>query len=252
MAEKRMFARSVIGSDAFTDMPLSTQALYFHLGMYADDDGFVDSPRKIQRSIGCSDDDMKLLIAKGFIIPFEDGIIVITHWRVNNYLRCDRYTPTRYAEHKSQLSVSTGNLYELSEATHGIPVGIPKVGQLSPSPYTQNSKVKGSEEDGISAKVQRKRFTPPTLEEIQAFMAEYSREKGLLVDVSREAEAFMDYYASNGWRVGRNKMQDWRATIRTWLKRASGSASVEPVAMGARRVLPDVDSSASIADLYGA
>lgn len=247
-----MFARSVIGSDAFTDMPLSTQALYFHLGMYADDDGFVDSPRKIQRSIGCSDDDMKLLIAKGFIIPFDDGIIVITHWRVNNYLRCDRYTPTRYAEHKSQLSVSAGNLYELSEAAHGIPVGAPKVCQLSPGPYTQGRKEEIKEDKGIDAKVQRKRFTPPTLEEIQAYAAGYSGEKGLRVDVSREAEAFMDYYASNGWMVGRNKMHDWRATVRTWLKRAAGSASVEPVARGARRVLPDVDSSASIADLYGA
>ena len=87
MAERRMFAKTIIDSDAFLDMPLSSQALYFHLNMRADDDGFVNSPKKIQRLIGCTDDDFKLLIAKSFIIPFESGVVVIKHWRINNYIR---------------------------------------------------------------------------------------------------------------------------------------------------------------------
>ena len=101
MAERRMFAKTIIDSDAFLDMPLSTQALYFHLSMRADDDGFINNPKKIQRMVGCSDDDLKLLCAKNFIIPFESGIVVIKHWRIHNYIRNDRYKPTTYADEKA-------------------------------------------------------------------------------------------------------------------------------------------------------
>ena len=103
MAERRMFSKTVVDSDAFSDMPLTTQALYFHLGMQADDDGFVNSPKKIQRSIGATADDMKLLIAKGFIIPFNSGVIVITHWKVHNYIRKDTYNETTCREEKALL-----------------------------------------------------------------------------------------------------------------------------------------------------
>ena len=88
MAERRMFAKTIIDSDAFLDMPLSSQSLYFHLSMRADDDGFINNPRKIQRMIGASDDDLKLLIAKRFIIPFESGIVVIKHWRIHSGWAC--------------------------------------------------------------------------------------------------------------------------------------------------------------------
>ena len=94
MAERRMFAKTIIDSDAFLDMPLSTQALYFHLSMRADDDGFINNPKKIQRMIGCSDDDLKLLMAKSFINAFESGIIVIKHWRLHNSICKDRCKPT--------------------------------------------------------------------------------------------------------------------------------------------------------------
>ena len=90
MAERRMFSKLIIDSDMFLDMPLSTQALYFHLSMRADDDGFVNNPKKIQRMIGCNDDDLKVLITKKFIIPFESGICVIKHWKIHNYIRNDR------------------------------------------------------------------------------------------------------------------------------------------------------------------
>lgn len=115
MAERRMFAKSIIDSDAFLDMPLSTQALYFHLSMRADDEGFINNPKKIQRMIGASDDDLKLLIAKRFIITFESGIIVIKHWRIHNYIQKDRFKETLYQEEKAMLSVKDNNAYTLAE-----------------------------------------------------------------------------------------------------------------------------------------
>lgn len=124
MAERRMFAKTIIDSDAFLDMPLSSHALYFHLSMRADDDGFINNPKKIQRMIGASDDDLKLLIAKNFIIPFESGIVVIKHWRIHNYIRNDRYKSTVYEEEKSMLDTKDNNAYTLRPAS-GIPTGIP-------------------------------------------------------------------------------------------------------------------------------
>ena len=89
MADKRMFSRFVVSTDRFKTLPLSSQALYFHFGMNADDDGFVDSPKSIQRSVGASDDDIKLLVVKNFIIPFDAGVFVIADWRINNSLKND-------------------------------------------------------------------------------------------------------------------------------------------------------------------
>lgn len=111
MAERRMFAKTIIDSDAFLDMPLSTQALYFHLSMRADDDGFINNPRKIQRMVGGSDDDMKVLVAKRFIIPFESGIVVIKHWKIHNYIQKDRYKPTVYAKEKAMLTSKDNGAY---------------------------------------------------------------------------------------------------------------------------------------------
>ena len=114
MAERRMFAKTIIDSDAFIDMPLSTQALYFHLSMRADDDGFLNNPKKIQRMVGCSDDDLKILVAKRFIIPFESGVVVIKHWRIHNYIRNDRYKETVYKEEKKQLYLKDNGAYTLT------------------------------------------------------------------------------------------------------------------------------------------
>lgn len=133
MAEKRMFSKTIIDSDAFLDMPLSSQALYFHLSMRADDDGFVNNPKKIQRIIGCGDDDLKLLMCKKFLIPFESGIVVIKHWRIHNYIRNDRYKETNYIEEKSMLGIEKNKAYSLltenkdctpliSTSTNGIPM----------------------------------------------------------------------------------------------------------------------------------
>ncbi len=115
MAEKRMFAKQIVDSDAFLDMPLSAQALYFHLAMRADDDGFVNNPKKIQRMIGASDDDCKLLIMKRFVLAFESGVIVIKHWRIHNYIQKDRYKETAYQEEKSMLVVKDNKAYTMIE-----------------------------------------------------------------------------------------------------------------------------------------
>lgn len=111
MAERRMFAKTIIDSDAFLDMPHSTQLLYFHLSMRADDDGFINNPKNIMRMIGCKDDDLSVLITKKFIIPFENGIVVIKHWRVHNYIAKDRYKETKYKEEKAMLTLDENNSY---------------------------------------------------------------------------------------------------------------------------------------------
>jgi len=108
-----MFSLKIIDTDLFLDMPASTQLLYFHLSLRADDDGFVSSPKKIMKMVNCSDDDMKILVAKKFIIPFENGICVIRHWRVHNYIQKDRYTATMYKYEKNMLNSENG-VYELN------------------------------------------------------------------------------------------------------------------------------------------
>ncbi len=113
MANKRMFSLDVIDTDKFLDMPASTQCLYFQLGMRADDDGFVSSPKKIAKLANCAEDDLKLLASKGYIIPFESGIIVITDWNVNNSIRSDRKHDTRFREEFSRVTVKD-NVYSLA------------------------------------------------------------------------------------------------------------------------------------------
>ena len=106
-----MFSLKIVDSDLFLDMPLSSQCLYFHLSMRADDDGFVNNPKKIIKIIGANEDDLKILIAKGFVIVFEQGIIVITHWKINNFIRKDRYKPTLYENEVQSLSQTKNGIY---------------------------------------------------------------------------------------------------------------------------------------------
>ena len=108
MANRRMFSLDVVDTDIFLDMPASSQNLYFHLGMRADDDGFVSSPRKITKLVNCSRDDLNVLISRGFVIAFADGIVVITHWRQNNYIQKDRYKETVYKNDLESLSIENG------------------------------------------------------------------------------------------------------------------------------------------------
>ena len=200
MAERRMFAKKITESDAFLDMPSSTQMLYFHLSMNADDDGFVNNPKKIQRMCGASDDDFKLLIAKSFVILFESGIIVIKHWKMHNYIQSDRYRPTDYVDEKSMLGVKRNKAYTLDEnkmytkCIQDVSVGKDSIGKDSIGESVRGGKAK--------------RFIPPTVEEVEA----YCSERGNGID----AQSFIDFYESKGWMIGKNKMKDWKAAVRTW------------------------------------
>ncbi len=109
-----MFSKKITESDAFLDMPLSTQALYLHLGMESDDEGFVNNPKRVQRMIGASEDDLKLLLAKNFLISFDTGIVVIKHWKINNYIAKDRFHETVYLEEKRMLSIKENGAYSLT------------------------------------------------------------------------------------------------------------------------------------------
>lgn len=150
MAERRMFAKTIIDSDAFLDMPLSTQALYFHLSMRADDDGFINNAKKIQRMLGCSDDDMKILLAKNFIIPFETGVCVIKHWKIHNLIQKDRYKPTVYGELKNQLSLKNNNVYTLdAECIQDVSSLEPQV-SIGKDSQDKISKIKTSIPDNFS------------------------------------------------------------------------------------------------------
>ena len=135
MAERRMFSKSVIDSDAFMDMPLSAQALYFHLAIRADDDGFLGNPKMVMRMICASEDDLKLLIAKNFIITFGSGVIVITHWKMHNYIRTDRYKETIHKDEKELLSLKNNGMYT---------IGIPSDNQMTYQPGTQDRSGKDS------------------------------------------------------------------------------------------------------------
>ena len=220
MAERRMFAKTIIDSDAFLDMPLSAQALYFHLSMRADDDGFINNPKKIQRMVGASDDDCKLLLMKRFLIAFESGVVVIKHWKIHNYIRNDRYKPTIYQEELRSLTEKDNKSY-----TDCLPLGIPNDNQMD----TQYRLGKDSiGEDSIGEDIapnsdeldepKRKRFVPPTIDEVKAYCRE--RQNGV------DAERFIDYYTSNGWLVGKNKMKDWKAAVRTWERSSYGKKNV--------------------------
>ena len=126
-----MFAKTIVLSDEFLDMPLGARCLYMTMGMMADDDGFVNNAKTIIRMTGATNDDLKVLIAKKFILPFEDGVIVIKHWRINNYLRNDRYNETKYVEHKAGLLIDEKGAYTTGDNS-GIPNnGIPSIGKDS-------------------------------------------------------------------------------------------------------------------------
>ena len=241
MAQKRMFDKRVIDSDEFLEMPLTTQAVYFHLNMRADDDGFIDNWKSVLRLIGGKDDDIKVLISKRFIIPFEKGVIVIKHWKINNLLRKDRYVETIHRDEKEKLIIEKNGEYSLGIPMHdqviesddainkneiindGIPMvnqdnennenleeteekslGIPMVNQRS----TQYSIVEYSKVENIKENNKKKKFVKPTIEEIKKYCIERKN--------SIDAEYFYDHYETTGWMVGKNHMKDWKAAIRTW------------------------------------
>jgi len=212
MAEKRMFSQKITDSDAFLDMPQSTQNLYFHLNMHSDDDGFNNSPSKIMRMCTASKNDMDLLILKHFVIPFESGICVIKHWRIHNCIQKDRYKPTVYKDEKEMLEIKENGAYKLVDTEC-----IQDVSELDTQyrldkirlELDKNSiEVDGEEKSSPIPSQKSKRFIPPTVEEVMIYCQERNN--------SVNAEKFVDYYTSNGWKVGKNSMKDWKASVRTW------------------------------------
>lgn len=205
-----MFAKRIIDSDAFLDMPLSTQSLYFHLSMRADDEGFINNPKRIQRMIGASDDDCKLLIAKGFILVFETGVIVIKHWKIHNYIQKDRFKPTICSEEKREIVTEEDGTYTRCTRNGYDPDTQVRIGKVSIGKVNSIEPPKGVEKipPDMEESKPLKRFTAPTLEEVKEYCSE--RKNGV------DAERFVNYYTANGWKVGKNPMKDWKAAVRTW------------------------------------
>lgn len=230
MAEKRMFAKTIIDSDAFIDMPMSAQCLYFHLCMRADDQGFINNPRKIQRMIGSGIDDLKLLITKNFIIPFESGVIVIKHWWIHNYIRGDRVKGTVYSEEMSQLSKKENGTYTLKTEQLSMSDGCQSLVSQTPDKCQHRldeirldenkldigaqDEMESESADEKSKTSSRSKFVKPTYQDIY----DYSRSIGYQLDCQR----FLDHYESNGWMVGKTKMKDWKASVRIWQRNERG------------------------------
>lgn len=206
MAERRMFAKTIVLSDAFLDMPMSARCLYFTLGMLADDDGFVNSPKSIMRQVGASIDDMNILLARKFILAFESGVIVIKHWRIHNYIQKDRYKGSKYIEEKSTLAVDENGAYTECIQDVSIPDTQVRLGKVSLGKVNNIGDIPQAESPPSAKK--RTVFKPPTIEEVSP----YCLERGNSVD----AERWHNHYRANGWMVGKTKMVDWKAAVRTW------------------------------------
>ena len=212
MAEKRMFTMKICDSDAFLDMPHSTQNLYFHLNLRADDDGFINNPKRIQRIINASEDDLKLLLAKRFILAFESGVIVIKHWRMHNTIQSDRYKATPYQDELNTMVLKANKSYKLAKeiddkepikeletkCIQNVSIGLDIGLGLDEDLDIEKEKIRGTST----------RFIPPTLELVQSYITENK--------YSVDAQRFIDFYESKGWYVGKNKMKNWQAAVRTW------------------------------------
>lgn len=197
MAQRRMFTQEITDSDAFLEMPVSTQNLYFHLGMKCDDDGFCNKVRNVMTMCKANDDDYKLLIAKRFIIVFESGVMVIKHWRMHNYIQNDRYKETSFLEEKSKLYLKDNKSYTLDSAQ-----GVPCI-QNGYKVETQVRLGKASKEK--DSKV----FVVPTIEEIKEYAISRNR-----LDL---AQKFFDYFESGNWIDSKgNKVKNWKQKFITW------------------------------------
>lgn len=190
MAEKRMFSKRIIDSDAFLDMPMSARLLYYDLAMRADDDGFVNSPKKIMKIVGASNDDMNILIMRKFILHFPEGIIVIKHWLIHNYIRQDTYKETTYKEEKALLELDENKAYRIAEKPCEKELPKAEEKELLPKKYGEYQNVSLSDEDFEKLK--------------REFPADYKD----------RIERLSEYIASSG-KVYKNHL----ATIRNWARR---------------------------------
>ena len=217
MAERRMFAKTIIDSDAFLEMPVTSQLLYFHLSMRADDDGFVNKPKSLMRMVGCKDDDLMLLFAKKFLIPFESGVVVIKHWKIHNYIRKDTYTETKYKEEKATLELDENSAYRLAGES---PLHLRDESVTSPSTQDRLGKDRDRLELGEDSIKEAKPPKPMrhkygayenvlfTDEEIAKLREEFPH------DFADRIERLSEYMASTGKRY-----KNHLATIRNWARK---------------------------------
>ena len=209
MAERRMFTKKITDSDAFTALPPTTQALYFHLCMGADDDGFSDKIRNAMFFAHADSNDFNLLVQKRFIIPFDSGVIVIKHWRMHNLIKSDRYHETAYIEERAALVLKDNGAYTEATGTEVEPSWNPSGTQVEPQ-YRLGKVSKG--------KSNNKGFAPPTVDEVRAYCLERNN--------AINAEAFIDYYTAQGWRLSNGQpLKDWKAAVRNWERRDSNRSS---------------------------
>ena len=242
MAERRMFSKRIINSARFLKMPISTQALYFHLGLNADDDGVVEAYTVI-RSVGCTEDDLKVLVAKGFVQVLNDDLVsYITDWKENNKIRPDRKIDSVYKdllvsinpditliERRERADVKrkkeeSGRPVDVHWTTNGLPmdgIGKDSIGKDS----IGKDSIYVPTEKSVETKPKSKKFIKPTVEEIRAYCTE--RKNGI------DPEKFFDYYEANGWVQGKagKPIKDWKAAVRTWERSGynHGTASSQPV-----------------------
>ena len=209
MAERRMFAKTIVLSDAFLDMPLSARCLYFTLGMLADDDGFVNSPKSIMRQAGASTDDLNLLMAKRFILAFDSGVIVIKHWRIHNYIQKDRYKESKYMEEKATLMIDQNGAYteciqDVSNLEPQVRLGEVRLGE---------SRLGEVIEEAAPPKPTRHKYgryknVLLTDEDYAKLQSEFPH------DYTERIERLSEYMASTG-----KSYKNHPATIRNWAKR---------------------------------
>lgn len=233
MAERRMFAKTIIDSDAFLDMPLSTQSLYFHLGMRADDDGFLNNAKKIQRTIGANDDDYKILVSKNFIIQFSDGVCVVKHWLMHNYIQKDRYKKTPYIEHKDKLSIKNNSVYTLDTECIQVVDSLDTQVRLGKVRLGKDSLVDVNI-DYVEEKSSPKKYGTSLPKDwvLPKSWGEWAlQEKKELSkdDIRKIAENFKDYWLANA-NQAKSKKADWEATWRNWVRNIKSSYSnVKPM-----------------------
>lgn len=220
MADRRMLTKKVTDDDNFMSLSSSAQALYLHLSMSADDDGFSNQVTISMFKAHASTQDLEALLERRFIYQFDNGVIVIKHWRMANALRKDRYTPTAFKEELAKLKLKENGSYTMAgcqTVANWLPNGCQMVAERLPQDSIDKNRVdKVSIEE--SNKARSTRFTPPTVEEVQAYCSE--RKNG--VDASR----FVDYYSQQGWKLSNgNPMKDWQAAVRNWERRDPARAA---------------------------
>lgn len=211
MAERRMFSKKVTDSDAFIEMSSAAQALYFHLNQGADDDGFNNQIQIAMLKAHASTDDLKILMAKNFVIRFECGVIVIKHWRMHNTLRKDRYTPTNFQEELRQLGLKDNGSYTLGcqVVANGLPDGCPSIGKDS---LVEDSVGKDNEE---AAPPKTTRHKYGMYENVLLTDEDYQKlQEEFPTDFTERIERLSEYIASTG-----KKYKSHLATIRAWARK---------------------------------